>query len=405
MRIDLRPIFLSLARNRTGAVLVALQIAIALALVVNAVYVAMQRVEKIGRPTGMDVANIFLISTAGFTGHFQYLPTLEADLHYLRGIPGVAAATSINAIPLYFGLSNGLTGVPNDHGPPKLTGYFDIDEQGLNALGVKLVAGRNFRADEIGPPQGNGAGIAPELIITRHLAQELFPDENAIGRAVYFPGTAKPARIIGIVGRMFNSNLQSSWVDDVTLGPRRPNVGPSESYYYLVRTDPGQRDRIMRIAEEHLSASNPDRVIDWVQPLAHFERVSYAFDTLVAGFMSLLTCVLICIAALGVFGLATFNVTTRFKQIGTRRAIGARRSDIVRYFLVENALITTSGITLGCALALGVGYWLSVENHSPRLDLYYLVGGVFILALVSQLAAWHPARRAASVPPSVATRT
>ena len=111
------------------------------------------------------------------------------------------------------------------------------------------------------------------------------------------------------------------------------------------------------------------------------------------------------VTCLGIFALATFNVSTRTKQIGTRRAVGARRRDIVHYFLVENGLITSGGVIVGCALALGAGYWLSLQYELPRLDLYYLVGGVLLLWGIGQLAAWQPARRAAAVPPSVATRT
>ena len=118
-----------------------------------------------------------------------------------------------------------------------------------------------------------------------------------------------------------------------------------------------------------------------------------------------MTALLIAVTCLGIFALATFNVSTRTKQIGTRRAVGARRGDIVRYFLVENGLITSAGILCGCALALAAGYWLSLEYALPRLDLYYLVGGVLALWGIGQLAAWQPARRAAAVCPSVATRT
>jgi len=77
----------------------------------------------------------------------------------------------------------------------------------------------------------------------------------------------------------------------------------------------------------------------------------------------------------------------------------------VQYFLVENGMITSAGILLGCVLALATGYYLSVQYALPRLDLYYLVGGVLLLWVIGQFAAWQPARRAAGVPPSVATRT
>jgi putative ABC transport system permease protein len=160
----------------------------------------------------------------------------------------------------------------------------------------------------------------------------------------------------------------------------------------------------MKVAEEKLGAT-PGRVLISVRALDFYKDRSYSDDRNMAIFLSIVIVLLIAIASLGIFGLATFNVQSRTKQIGTRRAIGARRTDIVQYFLVENWLITTSGIVSGCILALGVGYWLSTHFELPRLDLYYLVAGVFGLWLIGQLATLLPARRASRVPPAVATRT
>ena len=78
---------------------------------------------------------------------------------------------------------------------------------------------------------------------------------------------------------------------------------------------------------------------------------------------------------------------------------------MVRYFLIENWLVTTVGVVVGCVLALGLGYWLSTQFELPRLPLWYLVGGVLALWLVGLGAAMIPARRAARVSPAVATRT
>jgi putative ABC transport system permease protein len=120
--------------------------------------------------------------------------------------------------------------------------------------------------------------------------------------------------------------------------------------------------------------------------------------------LSTVTGLVLVFSSLGIFGLATFNVNTRTRQIGTRRAVGARKRDIVRYFMTENWLITTSGVVVGCCLALGIGYWLSTQYQLPRLSLYYLVSGVLGLWLVGQAAAWQPSLRAAKVSPAMATR-
>jgi putative ABC transport system permease protein len=110
-------------------------------------------------------------------------------------------------------------------------------------------------------------------------------------------------------------------------------------------------------------------------------------------------------AALGAFGLISYNVGTRTKEIGTRRALGACRSDILAYYMLESGIVTTAGNLLGTCLALAVGYWLTVQNQLPRLNLFYLAGAMMTLWVIGQLAAFRPAKRAAAVSPAVATRT
>jgi len=405
MNLNIRPILSALMRNRTGAVLVAMQVAIALAVLVNAIYIVVQRAEKMGRPTGIDVDNVAVISSAGFTDRFQLVPTIDQDLAWLRSLPGVVAATSASSIPLSDGGSNNsLVTRPGAHGG-EYYNEIEINEQGLDALGLHLVAGRNFRHDEIQPPltKSDLARFVPEIIVSRALGERLYPGENPVGKAVYntFGQTATIIGVVDPVMGCFPSHDHPDWVYFV---PRYP-YGFGGPTVYLVRTQPGQRAALMRLMEGHMAKSNPDRVIDWVRPLNYFRDLSYLSDRAMEIYLITVTALLIAVTCLGIFALATFNVSTRTKQIGTRRAVGARRRDIVRYFLVENGLITSAGVLVGCALALAAGYWLSLEYALPRLNLYFLVGGVLVLWGIGQLAAWQPARRAASVSPSVATRT
>ena len=136
MNLNVRPILSALLRNRTGAVLVAVQVAIALAVLTNAAYITVQRIEKIHRPTGVDEANIFVVESAGFTARFQQTASVQEDLAYLRGVSGVIAATPTNSIPLSEGGNNDSLVTRPD--APR-TGYIndmEIDEEGLDALGV-----------------------------------------------------------------------------------------------------------------------------------------------------------------------------------------------------------------------------------------------------------------------------
>ena len=404
MNLDIRPTLSALLRNRTGAVLVAAQVAIALAVLANAAYIIVQRVERIHRPTGIDEQNILVIESAGFTSRFHQTNSVREDLDYLRGVSGVLAATASNSVPLAnFGNNDSL--LPRPDAPRH--GYIndlEVDEQGLDTLGVKLVAGRNFRHEEVQPPltRMDASHFVPVIIVSRELGEYLFPHQNPLGKQVW-DAFNHPATIVGVVDPVMGTFPGSEHPNRVAFLPRLPD--DFIVVRYLVRTRPGQLDTVARLVEAHLAKSNPDRVINYVRPLTHFKNQSYLGDSSMEIFLLTVTTLVIAVTSLGVFALATFNVSTRTKQIGTRRALGARRRDVVRYFMVENGLITGTGVLAGCALALAAGYWLSEHYALPRLDLYYLVGGVLVLWGIGQLAAHQPARRAAAVPPSVATRT
>src|SRR5215469_11728016 len=109
--------------------------------------------------------------------------------------------------------------------------------------------------------------------------------------------------------------------------------------------------------------------------------------------------------ALGIVGLTSFSVSQRTRQIGTRRALGARRADIVRYFMTENWLITSIGVVLGSVFAVALNYWLvSLFKVSP-ISWYYIPAGVLGLWVLGLLAVLGPALRAAAISPAIATRS
>ena len=400
--MEFQPIMRALWRNRTGAVLVALQIALALAIVVNSLYIIVQRLEHMGRDPGLDVANTFMVSFAPTGSAFNAEVAMREDVELLRALPGVVDATTINAIPLSGGGSSTMYYTePGEKGREAPGNYFEVDEHGVSTLGVRLVEGRNFDASVVTRLPANSSAFVPEIIVTRTFAKELFPDEPALGRTVY-DGLGQPTRIVGILERMHGAWVSWDKLENVVLHPLLAN---ERFAVYLVRAQPGQRDAVMRLAEEKLAGVDNGRILLKVKSLEEFAANSYADDRAMTVYLSVVVGLLLAISALGIFGLAAFNVSTRTKQIGTRRAVGARRFDIVRYFMVENWVVTSVGVLAGCVLALALGYWLSSVFELPRLKLYYLVAGMAVLWVIGLAAAVWPARRAARVSPAVATRT
>src|SRR5687767_6855132 len=99
MAFHMRPILTALLRNRTGAVLVALQIAISLAVLANSIYIVKQRLDLMNRPSGLDDDNIFYVMSQGFSKAFDPLVSMREDLEYLRNLEGVIAVTPTSHVP------------------------------------------------------------------------------------------------------------------------------------------------------------------------------------------------------------------------------------------------------------------------------------------------------------------
>ena len=398
--MGIRPILSALLRNSAGAILVSLQIAITLAIVVNAVYLTTQRVQLVGRPSGIDDQNIFSFNVEGFEKDFDFIGMVRDDMALLRQMPGVIDAAPIHQVPLSgSGSSSGYYSLPDKKGKDSPAAYYRTDDHGVTALGVKLADGKNFDASMVEWKQKDEQGQPPVAVVSRGFAEALFPGEKNLAGRNFYDDQSKAIRIVGVIDHMQGSWVGWDKVDRTILVPRI-----SEWTRYIVRTQPGELDRVMKETETALRKRDPNRVVGKLRKMSDYKKRSYAGDSFMAVTLTTVTGLVLVFSALGIFGLATFNVNNRTRQIGTRRAVGARKRDIVRHFMTENWMVTTLGVVVGCILALGAGFWLSNQYQMPRLDLYYLLGGVLGLWAVGQFAAWQPSRRAAKVSPAMATR-
>ena len=400
--MELRPILSAMLRNKTGAILVGLQIALTLAVVANAVAIIMTRVEKIGRPPGIDSDNLIFVQSYGFGPNYDQRSTIDDDLHLLRSLPGVVSVSPISQIPMSGGGSASVLGAEQVREKVTInTNHFSVDEHGVEALGVKLVEGRNFTQAEIQyNPDPANSDFVPFVILNKDAALAIFGTEHAVGKTVY--DLSHSAVVIGVM-----ENMLGSWVgwDKLTQVMLTPRLEAGPLVRYVIRTEPGQRDALMAEIEKKLEGTNPNRAITYVRSHQFYKERSYRADSRMVAFLSVLIGLMISVTALGIVGLASFLVSVRRKQIGTRRAVGARRIDIIRYFMVENWLLTTGGVIAGTILAFVFGQWLSSAYSLPRLPPSYVAGGVVVLWILGQLAAFLPARRAAAIPPAIATRT
>jgi putative ABC transport system permease protein len=407
--MQIKPVLSALRRHKAGTVLIALQIALTLAVVCNALFIIQQRLQHIAEPSGLDEANLLVIANqwAGNLSPSQIDEQTRADLLTLRRLPGVSDASTGSGYPLSGGgWDNFIMLTPEQLQPSADSDVYLGDEHMLDTLGVKLIAGRNFRADEVVRMAARQVLIPPVVIVSKALAERLFPDGSALGKPIYSMSST-PSIIVGIVDRLQKQNV-STWTKPFAyqslLWPARQST---DETYYIVRAKPGQLDAATREVLPALYAQSRMRIIDPEDggTYAQIRQRVYESDRGMAILMGIICAVLLAITAAGIVGLTSFWVGQRRRQIGVRRALGATRSDILSYFLTENLLISLGGVLVGVMLAIGINFWMMVQFEMARLSLAYVLVGVILLVLLGQLATLAPAVRASRVSPVEATRS
>ncbi len=407
--MEFGPVFRALFYNRARFWLITVEVALTLAVVANCVNLVMDQRAKYLLPTGLDEENLVVLSVEPFAKAYQdpgFLHQARArDLERLRAFPGVRDATAMSAIPLSGGGSATGRKTEGAKGDSITAPYFEVSDHALQTLGVKLVAGRPFEAGEY-HDWGDAEGEEHDrpAIVTQKLADKLFPGGGALGKRIVSGGDSKSSNlIVGILDTMHNSWPGAESISgQAMLLPGQPEQ--DRRIRYLVRTQPGARAGVMAGADDMLLKVDPGRIIT-VRSLADVKRRTYGNSLSLIKILTSVVVLLVVVTVFGIVGLTSFSVSQRRRQIGTRRALGATREDILRYFLLENWLVTGTGLTLGLGLAWALNYALAKLSQAPKLDWTLLGGGMLLLWVSGLLAALAPALRATRVAPVVATRT
>lgn len=408
--MQIKPILSALRRHKAGTFLIAMQIALTLAIVCNALFIIHQRLAHLSEPSGVDEPHIFVIQNewVGASTAEQADAKIREDLVVLRGLAGVQDVTPSNSYPLRGGgWDDGVKLKPDQLQDSSGASIYFGDERFVDTLGLRLSSGRNFRPEEITGMDVRDRLAPPVVMVTKALADKLFPAGDAVGKTIYLIGG--PTTIVGVIDLLQAQSVDrwaSAFAYRSVIVPRR--LGISLGGFYIVRAKPGQLDAAMRAAPKALFEHNPRRVIndeDGVQSFAQIRARAYERDRGMAILMGVICVVLLAITAAGIVGLTSFWVGQRRKQIGVRRALGATRQDILRYFMTENLLISCGGVLVGALLAVAINLWLVTRFEMHRLSLVYLLAGVVILLLLGQGAVLAPAMRASRVPPVEATRS
>lgn len=410
--MEIRPIFAALLRNKTGPILVALQVALSLAILANAVHIVNERRTLTARPSGMaDEHAVFHIAVRSLANETpeQQLAAIRRQTEALRAVGGVAAVAQVSQMPMSQGGNH--TSVALDQRqerPSATTSVYVAGDSIVKAFGLTLVEGRDFLASELVEVNVGTENVYPQsAIISKPLAEKLWPGTGAVGKTMYFgTGSGAPStRIVGVVENLISAHAEFKERGMWSIIVPQRQYGGGRGTRYAVRAEPGQRDRVMKEAETALrKAAGTPMVLD-IETTDEDRQNRYRGDVALQWMLVTVSALLLLITCSGIVGMASLWVTQRRKQIGVRRALGARRIDILRYFITENLMITSAGVFGGVALGLALNHLLVSQLEMARLPAGYLAGGALLFWLLGVAAAYGPAWKAASISPATATRS
>ncbi|SFC92513.1 ABC transporter permease [Pseudoalteromonas denitrificans] len=397
---DIPLILKVLKKQMTGPFLLILQIVITFTVIVNATYIISDKTKLLDIPTGADQENSFYVSIYAQDKDMQNENQIKSDMAQIRSLNTVTSAAPINTIPLigmgkYQDLYTDEKEETGDY-----TAKYYTDNAVVDTLDMEILIGEDFTEQDVLYVKSDSIKWPDSIIITKAFAEFLYKDDwrQAVSKLLYVGDTR--VRVKGIVDKM-----QSPWYfwRNVEFSIFVPSVLITEEMKYLVRAKKGQKD-IAISQVEALLLKTPGRMINKIETLGEVRDNALSTEQGTVSILKSLIITLSLITAFGIIGQASYSINARKKQIGTRRALGASKLQIIQYFLTENILVSTIGILLGMISCIALNLVL-VDNFSlPRLPFYYLGFGVLSIYIISLLSVLYPAYKAANISPAIATR-
>jgi putative ABC transport system permease protein len=324
---------------------------------------------------------------------------LDQVLAHIKGLPGVRSAAAVNALPLT-GLGTGVIftidgrpAPPPGERPMVLTRFVTRDY--FHAMAIPLEAGREF-ADT------DNADAPRVVVVNRTMAHRFWPDTSPLGQRVVME-TVPPrtGQIVGVVGDVKPDRVERD--DWPTIYAPFAQM-PSPTMVLVVRTE-GPPETLAATVERRVHDLDPD------QPLAERRTMAQIVDRAVSGarFNTVLLTgfglVAFSLAAVGIYGVISYDVGRRTRELAIRAALGARPGDLLRQVLGEGARLAAIGILIGMAASFLLTRLLASMLYTVRpRDLTTFAAVPVLLALVALAACYIPARRALALEPSAALR-
>ena len=357
------------------------------------------RVNPGFNPENLLTLQIFLSPEKYPEGDPKVGIALHQMLESIRALPGVRSAGVVNSLPIIGGPSTDL--VIEGRPTPRLGDEpgADIrvaDPQYFSTIGIPLIAGRVFT-------EHDNALAAHVVVINETLARRFWPNENPIGHRITMKDWGPPltGEIVGVVG-----DVKTNGLDE--------NVGPMIYWSYhqfgvifnriVVRTE-GDSLRLVSAVKNRIWLVDKEQPVSLIQTMDQILSQSLARRRLYVVLLGVFACAALLLATAGIYGVVSYTVTDRTREMGIRVALGATRLDLLRLILLQAAKLALTGELVGILVALAVTRLMaSMLFGISTTDPLTLAGACLLLTAVAFIACYIPARRAMRVDPMVALR-
>jgi len=403
--MNIKALFKSLLLRKFTTGLLILQLAITLGLLVNSAILALDTRNNITKPTGLDLDNILIASTHPTSGNYRdldyYRSITTEDIAKLSQIPGVNSVSITNLLPIR---TRGMLRAMFDLDNPQQelediylqdVKYFLADENLDKAMGLSLLEGRFLnKSDQL----DFGSEEAPNIVITESLKVALYGDKSALGEET------NNGRIVGVI-------------KDIVLDPTLPadkqygmytNAIMERVYlgrYYVLNVAPGQMESVRNQVSDTILSVQAERDIFGIFTMKDYLHRFYRDDQGLANLFLVLCTLMLIVTAISSYAYSQFHISRQKRFIGIRRALGARKQDILLYVLTENWLVYTIGCMLGVLVSIGFNILLSQHIMLSKPDIMLLLLATCVIFISGTIATWLPANTTSNIAPVVATKT